>query len=498
MGSLVKKYSQKKLLGQVYTPEHIVDKILDSIDFLGVNILGKSILDPSCGDGQFLIRIVARILEVAPIDDLPHFLSFVHGWDIDPDAVSQCKSNLDELVAPYGLQIDWNISTCNALLHGLQARRGVLATRFDFIVGNPPYIRIQHLDDYTRDLVQHNYDFCKKGSTDIYIAFFEICLYLLTEPGTAGMITPNTFLFTETAESLRQYLRHNSCIKRITNYGTIQLFENATTYSAITIFGLESHSEFIYEDAITPFDSLSKRCSAASLPLSGGWKLSASKEIESSGTTLKDISTIHVGLTTLCDKAYFFSVEPYNDRYVIAHTRLLGKLKIESGILRPIIKVSKYKSAEQPISEYALFPYKDVNGENKIINESEFKQDFPLAYNYLLKIKDVLDSRDNGKRNSVAWYAYGRSQGINLPKGKKILFSPMNQYPNFVLSEHRNALFYSGYCILTECHLDSLLMQLNTDKMYDYISVASRDFRGGWKAYNKTVLQDFPINRLCL
>ena len=90
------------------------------------------------------------------------------------------------------------------------------------------------------------------------------------------------------------------------------------------------------------------------------------------------------------------------------------------------------------------------NGKHKIISEIELKENFPFAYEYLLKSKSILDKRDNGKPNSVAWYAFGRTQGLNTTFGKKILFSPMNKEPNFILSEYEDATFYSGYCIKYE------------------------------------------------
>ena len=493
MASLVKKYNHQKLLGQVYTPEHIVDKILDLIDFQGPQVLGKAILDPSCGDGQFLVRIVDRIIKEAPSEEIEHYLSFVYGWDIDPAAVDACVANLNKLIEPFEISVNWNISVCDALEHGLDSSRNGKNPKFAYIVGNPPYIRIQHLDEDRRRFIQNNFNFCRRGSTDIYIAFIELSLSLISTTGLVGLITPNTFLYTDAADILRQFLRNNFTIRHITNYGTIQVFENATTYSAITILSLSKSTSFIYEEALTSYDSISKKFDTTSLPVTGGWKLSASKDISETGTRLKDICSIHVGLTTLCDKAYFFSINAIDDQFVIANTRLLGKVKMEAGILRPIIKASKYKHHDQQLDEFALFPYREVDGENKIIPESDLRREFPLAYGYLRRIKHILDMRDNGKFNPVSWYAYGRTQGINLPKRKKILFSPMNKYPNFVLNSRDDVLFYSGYCIITDYDPDSMLRQLNSDEMYDYISIASRDFRGGWKAYNKTVLQNFPV-----
>jgi len=39
------------------------------------------------------------------------------------------------------------------------------------LFGNPSYIRIQNLDLKIRKTIQEEWDFCKKGSIDAYIAF---------------------------------------------------------------------------------------------------------------------------------------------------------------------------------------------------------------------------------------------------------------------------------------------------------------------------------------
>lgn len=67
MASLAKTYDNQKLLGQIYTPPFIVEKILNEIGFNSPSILGKTVLDPACGDGRFLEEIVNRIIKLSPI-----------------------------------------------------------------------------------------------------------------------------------------------------------------------------------------------------------------------------------------------------------------------------------------------------------------------------------------------------------------------------------------------------------------------------------------------
>jgi methylase of polypeptide subunit release factors len=496
MASLAKSYSQEKLFGQVYTPNFIVCKILDDIGYNTPEILGKTIIDPACGDGRFLTEIVKRIIELSPENELKNNLQCIYGWDIDSAAIEYCIENLNNLISDKNYEIQWNISVENSIKKHERPDLFVFSEtqKFDFIVGNPPYIRIQHLDLEQRTYIQSNYEFCKSGSTDIYIAFYELCINLLSKNGICGLITPNTFLFTETARPLRQYFAQNRNLVQITNYGDIQLFGDATTYSAITIFNKRHNNNFLFQKAIheTVFENKIIDFSELKEPF---WQLSIENTKQIIGKKLKEICNIHVGITTLCDSAYIFPIEKIDENFVWANTKLKGKIKLEKSILKPIIKGSKLKSSEEEIKEYVLFPYNKDNVKATIIPENELKTLYPLAYNYLLSVKSELNKRDNGAPNPVAWYAFGRSQGLNTSFGEKIIFSPMNYKPNFIYYPNPETTFYSGYCIkkINGCSIEKLLIQLNSDRMDKFVSMSSRDFRGGWKAYNKKIIENFEI-----
>ncbi|MDR2169679.1 MAG: N-6 DNA methylase [Planctomycetaceae bacterium] len=494
MASLVKTYKHEKLFGQVYTPDFIVGKILDDIGYNSPEILGKKIIDPACGDGRFLTEIVKRIIKFSPDDELKKNLNCVFGWDIHKPVIDLCIANVNALIKEKNIEIQWNISAADSIKKYKTSNSFSEndSLKFDIIVGNPPYIRVQHLDLEHRNFIQQNYGFCKSGSTDIYIAFFELCLNLLSANGICGLITPNTYLFTETARPLRQYFAANKNLVQITNYGDIQLFDNATTYSAITIFNQKSNNNFLFQKALskTIFEEKNIDFSELQEPF---WQLSTDKTKNIKGKKLKEICNIHVGITTLCDGAYIFQIEKIDDTYVYASTKFKGRVKLEKNILKPIIKGSKLKHSNEKIKEYILFPYKRINGKATIIPEHELKTLYPLAYNYLLSVKSKLDNRDNGVPNPVAWYAFGRSQGLDTSFGEKIIFSPMNLRPNFIYYKNPETTFYSGYCIKFNGEIDKLIAQLNSERMNQFVAMSSRDFRGGWKAYNKKIIENFMV-----
>ena len=491
MASLQKKYTAAKLNGQIYTPAFLVAKILDDIGYAGKQLLGKTLLDPACGDGRFLCEAARRIAAVSPPDCLVQHWACLYGWDIDPEAVAACIRNLDQIAAPYGLSPAWNIAQRNALTEPYPHQ-------FDAIVGNPPYVRIQHIDETQRRYLQQHYQFCRNGSTDIYIAFFEYCYQHLAPEGICALLTPNTFFYTQTAQTLRNFFADKQNLIQISNYADIQLFDKATTYSAITLFDRRRRDTFLFQKAISPLQFAQKQIGFEQLK-QRTWQLSTEDAPPplSDAQKLGNIAQIHVGITTLCDKAYIFRISQTDGQHALAHTALAGEVWLEKSLLRPIVKASTLKSSSQAIVEYILFPYqKNERQQHRIIPEAELAQQYPRAYAYLQTVKPHLDRRDNGKPNSVAWYAFGRSQGLDTGFGPKILFSPMNKTPNFIAFDREECTFYSGSCIKPHQaqHTAPLLNQLNSLRMGQFIALSARDFRNGWKAYNKQIVANFDVS----
>ena len=131
---------------KIYTPIHIIHKILKSLNIDNENIIGKKICDHSCGDGNFIIEIVKLNIQYVETSELEYNLSCVYGFDIDHIAVESCISKLNILVP----NINWNIYVKNSL-----SDLDAYYNTFDYIVGNPPYAKIHSLDDETRLLLKN-------------------------------------------------------------------------------------------------------------------------------------------------------------------------------------------------------------------------------------------------------------------------------------------------------------------------------------------------------
>lgn len=498
-------FGDKKLNGVVYTPQWIVDLILNNVGYT-TDILGKTLIDPACGDGAFLKTAVERlIVEGKKLkksgQTIANLLSRnIYGFDIDENALSACQQELNLTIKKYGLSnIKWRLTKINSLDKNIISQ---YFKKFDFVIGNPPYIRIQNLDPQNRLKIQKEWSFCHYGSTDIFIAFFELGWHLMNKKGKLGFITPNTFLKTKAGESLRNFLQNSRSVKTLIDFGHNQIFDNATTYSLITILDKthSSDSFSLYKgdsETIQYVDNLKlSNLSSDNWILTSNKILERLRSIEKRGVPLNKIAKIHVGITTLADEYYIFQNPVFSTNTAMISLRDGRSFEIEKNILKPIVKASTLKSPDENQNRFIIFPYEKIGKKHQIIPEEKMQQEYPLIYNYFLAIKNSLLARDKGKPNSAMWYAFGRSQGLDTSFGKKILTSPINLKPNFLVWEKDDYTFYAGYCIKFDGDLGWLANQLNSEEMNFYIQHKSRDYQNNYKSFAKSFIENFTIDNI--
>lgn len=490
--------NKHKEYGIVYTPEWIVDLILDkTIREYKPNM---KICDPACGTGAFLIRLVERICDTLPAETCREALENIVGMDIDAHAIEQCKTKLNAVLAHKGkkLKIKWNLH-CLDTTHRQSLE--LYRKKFDYVVGNPPYVRIQHLGKTRRKRLQKDWNLVKYGSTDLYIAFFEIGLFLLKDEGMLGYITPNTYTKTAAGQPLRQFLLEQHSITHLIDFGPHQLFENATTYSLITILNkYKERKHFsLYRYDGNNIKSEGK-IALSHLPLQGIWTLASEEtlnrihNIRSRGRPLKEIADIHVGIQTLADNVFILEKRGECSDAVIVSDMHGKKKRIEKSITRPILKASVMKNGRDIKERVIIFPYND----GKLMKEDDLETQFPMAYQHLKQHKTLLLKRDKGGIDPSRWYSFGREFGLTTSFGPKLITSSLNKKPNFQKCPSSKYTFYAGYCVKPKGNIDidKLLAALNSDEMAFYIRHISRDYQNGWKSYAKTFIQDYGVPTL--
>lgn len=146
---------------QIFTPNKIVSQMLDLAGYTG-DVIGRTILENSCGDGEFLVEIVSRYITSGISSNMTTegickgLEQDITAYDIDESLVNTCKSRLDEIAQRYNLtSVKWNIQKRSFLEPDVMGQ-------YDYIVGNPPYIAYSDLPECERNALRSRFDSCKR------------------------------------------------------------------------------------------------------------------------------------------------------------------------------------------------------------------------------------------------------------------------------------------------------------------------------------------------
>ena len=112
---IVRTKERVKKTGEVFTPPELVNEMLDKFPPEKWSDPTETFLDPSCGNGNFLVEIKKRLL-ASGIDEKHILENQIYGVDIMPDNVRECRIRLG--LTPDGN--DGNIVCADALRYDFE------------------------------------------------------------------------------------------------------------------------------------------------------------------------------------------------------------------------------------------------------------------------------------------------------------------------------------------------------------------------------------------
>ena len=209
------------------------------IDCLNIDYTKEfTIIEPAVGEGHIFCLIVEEFLKKNQNKCRKKIKkkleSNFSAFDIREDAIKLCISRLDKLVSKYynDLSVNWNVYIFDALDYYQKFDK---QKKYDYVISNPPYISRKNMGKDMVDKLKKHSEFCNRFNFDIYYYFFELGLSLWNKKGKISYITPNNYLRARGAKTLLQTLISNKYIEKIIDYGDLLNFEDATTYTAITV-----------------------------------------------------------------------------------------------------------------------------------------------------------------------------------------------------------------------------------------------------------------------
>ncbi len=465
------KADQKKY-GRTYTDRYVVNIILDMVGYSDGFIVGKHVIDNSCGDGAFLSEVVSRYCESAfhqgfSIDRLRNDLSFfIHGIDINPESCNLCRRNLCTIAEKYGIyHVDFDIHCSNALIDNSYDGK------MDFVVGNPPYVRVHNLVESAKNM--KHLSFTQRGMTDLYIAFFEVGLRMLNSNGRLGYITPSSYFNSLAGRYMRKYFVENRLLRKILDFKHSKVFYRVSTYTAISILTKGNNLD---EIEYFEFDENSKskvkisELSSHQYFVSGNFYFSTEENL----AILRRVF-FNYGV---CD------VQVKNGYATLMDDVFVGDFNLKSEFIRPVVKASKGLFTE------IIYPYDRYAN---LISERSLKQDRQL-YSYLLERKDYLNRRSIRENDNFEWYAFGRRQGLKDTYKNKIALNPLirTKFDLKLTFAPSGVGVYSGlYILCGNVNVEKIKKVLVSDEFEFYVSLLGKYKSGGYYSFSSKDVKAF-------
>lgn len=409
---------------------------------------------------------------------------------------------------------------------------------FNAIIGNPPYIRIQKMREYTSDdEVEyydevHGYHTASRDNYDKYALFVERGLELLKEGGSLGFIIPQKFLNLKSGRQLREVIAEKRALSRLVHFGVDQVFQHHRNYTCLLFLkkgGVETYrveKSFDLEDWIL-MESSPDIIEGSTENLDGeSWAFVEdnveelfSRIEDDNPYRLGDVADIFVGLQTSRNDVYFLRNWEFEDGFVHFTDKDGKAQKVEEELVRKLLHTTnKWKHTIYPMSKaeatYRLiYPY-DENGD--VIPPDTLESEYPEAWCYFCEHEEVLRDRDLYDCDVDAFYRYGRDQGFGKLDEEKIVIQVLSLEPRYALDDEGiyntaggNGPFYNVRRRESVQRKDGtdenlklvqdnryLLAILSHPVIEAMVRSDSSFFRDGYYSHGKQYIEDIPVKAI--
>lgn len=542
----------KKTMGKYYTPkfiiEYIIKNTISNIDIVKNPFV--KIIDPSCGAGYFLLALydlleslfkdniinlkekyksqVYKIIisgstyEISGYDYWKienihyHILTHcIYGADIDASAVELTIEELRKKRPDFPIG-KLNIIECDSLVYwekldedlkiqsikkiDLKVLIHFWSQKYDFVIGNPPYIGHKKLSSDYKAWLLEEYEDVFKDKSDISFCFFKRIKDILATDGIAGIISSRYFMESPTGISLRKYLMENIRINQIVDFYGKNIFKDVGVATAIYFFqlkGLKNENyyidihklkeENIHEKQIINIEEMidtnlfeSFKLSSKRLKIDRWMIIPESSYIiykkiqHKTNLKLKDIAISFQGIITGCDKAF------------VVDKNILKSKDFEREVVKTWIKnknIGKYYIEDPDL--YLIYS-----------NNIENPADYPNSMDHISKYKEKLESRRECKSGIRKWYYLQWSREEFLFDQEKIVFPYKSKSNKFAIDY--NGLYFSADIyglILKEEYKDKIsleyLVGILNSKVYEFYFklFAKKMGRAIYDYYPNTILE---------
>ena len=365
------------------------------------------VLEPSFGDGSFLLALIDRLMRAGSGDERQRFERIMtrqlFGIEIDPELMERALAAIADRWGP--------IPENHNLINGDFFRNEFPLVEFDLVVGNPPYGGT--FDPHIEDRLDRKYGKWAgyKLKKETYSFFIARSLDLLAEGGTLRFISSDTFTTIKTMGGLRRRLMDQATV----SIDHLRRFSDETVQPTLILTAVKSPpSDRVLVDG-APLSKVEIESTG-----NFSWRLDTSLAQYFSGPTVGQFM-IATGGMTIGRNEYFVRElrdgkfwEPYEFSYFddpVTLEKEIGKARL--GKLSPAVqaKISARERAGETVRNLRVtlrdkpielaFPHEDYRPYNKADSQVIYAPPRSVVF-----WKDGGDAVLTFKKNGN-WYLHG-------------------------------------------------------------------------------------------
>jgi hypothetical protein len=492
--------------GAIFTRVEVVGFILDLVGYTEDKPLYKNrLLEPSFGGGDFLLPIVGRLLTSwraakssgAALDNLGDAIRAV---ELHRETFNSTYAAVVALLKREGLAARTATALADRWLIQGDFLLAPLDGQFDFVIGNPPYVRQELipgplLAEY-RSRYQTMYD-----RADLYIPFIERSLSALSKGGSLGFICADRWIKNRYGGPLRSLVAEQFHLKIYVDMVDTPAFHSeVTAYPAITIISREppGATRIALRPAIerATLSALADALRVTPLPKDAGpvrelarvtngaepWLLETSDQmalIRRLEQQFPDIETagckVGIGVATGADKAFIGD---------------FGALDVEPDRKLPLVTTQDIMSGEvQWRGQGVINPFAEGGGLVDL-------RGYPRLRRYLEARQEVIAGRHCAQKSPANWYRTIDRITPALAKRPKLLIPDIKGEAHIVFEGGELYPHHNLYYVTAEAwDLRALQAVMLSAVTRLFVATYSTKMRGGFLRFQAQYLRRIRIPR---
>lgn len=503
----------RKKSGSERTPDEIIKYMLDIIGYDKTVSYAKTIVDPACGTGTFVKQIIDRFIDGLYVNEVTNTYKekllehkLIRAYDTKPSNVFVTKIVIISSLVKRNLIREMKDVLDMAIKLPVYCRDFLcVGDNSDYIIGNPPYIRLQNMSVEYRKFIKDNF-VSATGRFDIFTCFLEKSDKLLNENGRMCLITSNKYLTANYGVGIRKYLSQTGHVRKLVDLYDTKFFGAAVLPAIIMCenskrdncevdyIGIKTAEQDVQYECLNAnelFDYVENELtcgkrfvfygnedkqvfevsrSKVKIPDNGKtWNFSTSDENtikikmdELKLCSLADIFDVCVGIKTTADKVF---VKPMTKNFIAEHA-------FEDITIYPLIQsfnVNKWNISwgNNSKDRYILYPHREMDGNMVAIPLEEI----PKTAEYLKECSEILKKRSYlAESKSRMWYECWVPQKLSKFQQTKIVTRDIVSNNSFALDES-GRLCQGNTFFLTrkDSVLTSEYLELNTHQYYCFV-----------------------------